>query len=78
MGLDQEGATYGPRATSGPRRLIFLSLTLPFRLKCGPRDTNKEAVWPADKNSCPSPGLDVNLEYGDLENWIKASLKLIV
>jgi len=28
--LYQEGATYGPRATSGPRRLIFLALTLPF------------------------------------------------
>ncbi len=49
----EEGATYGPRATSGPRRLIFLALTLPFWLKCGPRDINKGAMWPADENSCP-------------------------
>ncbi len=40
-------------ATSSPRRLIFFSLTLPFWLKCGPRDTNKEAMWLADENSCP-------------------------
>jgi len=51
--LQQEGATYDPRTTSGPRSLIFLALTLPFWLKCGPRDTNKGAMWPADENSCP-------------------------
>ena len=28
--LAQEGVTYGPRATSGPQRLIFLALTVPF------------------------------------------------
>jgi len=28
--LEQEGATYGPRATSGPRRQTFLALTYPF------------------------------------------------
>jgi len=50
--LYQYGETYGPRARSGPRRLIFLALTLPFLLKCGPRDTNKAkgAMWPADEN----------------------------
>jgi len=53
MSLSKEGATYGPRATSGPRRLIFLALTLPFWLKCGPRDINKGAMWPADENSRP-------------------------
>ncbi len=42
----QEGATYGPQ------RLIFLALTMPFWLKCGPRDTDKAAMRPADKNSC--------------------------
>jgi hypothetical protein len=45
--LDQEGATYGPR------RQIFLALTLPFWLKCGPREIIKGAMWPADENSCP-------------------------
>ncbi len=45
--LEQEGATYGPRATSGPRRahfLLYISLSdrnlareAPKKAQCGPR-----------------------------------------
>ncbi len=53
MYLAQEGATSGPRATSGQRGPIFVALRQPLWPKCGPRDTKKGSMWPAVKNSCP-------------------------
>jgi len=50
--LEQDGATYGPRATSGPR-VCFYSLNWHILLESGPQDTYIGPYWPTSKNSCP-------------------------
>jgi len=51
--LHQEGAKYGPRATSGPQRLIFFRFDCDFLTEMwpatAPRDTNNEQCGPRTK-----------------------------